>query len=118
MLRLGMLSLLLVGVGAVASWIISKRITKPLATLSGAAEALARGDGTRHVDDSGGDELAQLARTFNYMRDEITGARTELEAQVEEAQAATEELEQANEQLQHAMETAASATGRKAVFSQ
>jgi hypothetical protein len=29
MLRLGMLSLLLVGVGAVASWIISRRITKP-----------------------------------------------------------------------------------------
>jgi len=116
MLRLGMLSLLLVGVGAVASWIISKRITKPLATLSGAAEALARGDVTRHVDDSGGDELAQLARTFNYMRDEITSTRTELEVQVEEAQSATEELEQANEQLQHAMQTAATANRAKSDF--
>ena len=116
MLRLGMLSLLLVGVGAVASWIISRRITKPLATLSGAAEALARGDVTRHVDDRGGDELAQLARTFNYMRDEITSTHAELEAQVEEAQSVTEELEQANEQLLHAMETAASANRAKGDF--
>jgi signal transduction histidine kinase len=116
MIRLGMLSLLLVGVGAVVSWIISKRITKPLATLSGAAEALARGDVTRYVDDSGGDELAQLARTFNYMRDEITSTRTELEAHVEEAQSATEELEQANEQLHHAMETAATANRAKGDF--
>jgi len=116
MLRLGMLSLLLVVVGAVASWIISRRITRPLAMLSGAAEALARGDGTRHVDDSGGDELAQLARTFNSMRDEITSARTELQAQVEEAQSAAEELEQANEQLHRAMATAESANRAKGDF--
>ena len=116
MMRLGILCLLLVGVGAAASWIISRRITKPLATLSGAAEALARGDVTRHVDDSGGDEIGQLARTFNYMRDEITSTRTELEAQVEEAQSATEELEQANEQLHHAMQTAESANRAKGDF--
>jgi signal transduction histidine kinase len=116
LIRLSMLSLLLVGVGAIASWIISKRITKPLATLSAAAEALARGDVTRHVDDAGGDEVAQLARTFNYMRDEITSARTELEAQVEEAQSATEELEQANEQLQHAMAAAETANRAKSDF--
>ena len=116
MMQLGTLSLLLVGLGALVSWIISKRITKPLATLSDAADALARGDVTRHVDDSGGDELAQLARTFNHMRDEITTTRTELEAQVEEAQSATEELEQANEQLHHAMQTAESANRAKSDF--
>jgi signal transduction histidine kinase len=116
MLRLAMLSLLLVGIGAAASWIISRRITNPLATLSDAAEALARGDVTRHVDDSGGDEIGQLAHTFNYMRDEITSTRTELEAQVEEAQSTMEELEQANEQLHRAMEVAASANRAKGDF--
>jgi signal transduction histidine kinase len=116
MLRLSTLSLLLVAVGAVASWIISKRITRPLATLSGAAEALAHGDVTRPVDDTGGDEVAQLARTFNHMRDEIASARAELEAQVEEAQSATEELELANEQLHHAMEAAETANRAKSDF--
>ena len=106
MLRLGLLSGLIVAACAVASWMISKRITKPLATLSVAAEALAHGDVTRHVDDTGGNEVAQLARTFNYMRDEISTSHGELEVQVEKAQSVTEELEQANEQLRHAMEAA------------
>jgi signal transduction histidine kinase len=116
MTRLVLLSLLLVVVSAAVSWVISKRITKPLATLSAAAEALARGDVTRNVDDGGGDEVGQLARTFNFMRDEITATRTELEAQVEEAQSATEELEIANEQLQHAMEAAELANRAKSDF--
>jgi signal transduction histidine kinase len=116
MTRLVLLSLLLVVVSAAVSWVISKRITKPLATLSAAAEALAHGDVTRDVDDGGGDEVGQLARTFNFMRDEITATRTELEAQVEEAQSATEELEIANEQLQHAMEAAELANRAKSDF--
>ena len=115
-LRLGVLSALILALCAVASWMISKRITKPLATLSVAAEALAHGDVTRHVDDTGSDEVAQLARTFNYMRDEITSTHAELEAQVEEAQTVTEELEQANEQLRQAMEAAETANRVKSDF--
>jgi signal transduction histidine kinase len=116
MMRIVMLSLLLVALGAVASWIISRRITKPLATLSGAAEALARGDVTEAVDEAGHDEVAQLARTFNYMRAEVAASRAELEAQVEEAQSVTEELEQTNEQLRHAMEATDHANRAKRDF--
>jgi signal transduction histidine kinase len=116
MLRLGLFSLLLVIASAAASWLISKRITKPLATLSAAAEGLAHGDMTRPVDDRGGDEVAQLARTFNYMRDEIGASHSELEAQVEEAQSVTEELEQANERLRETMEAAELANRAKSDF--
>ncbi|MDF2771116.1 MAG: ATP-binding region ATPase domain protein [Geminicoccaceae bacterium] len=106
MVRLGLLSLLLVTASAVVSWLISKRITKPLATLAAASAALARGDVSLPVDDAGGDEVAHLAKAFTAMRAEIATAHSELEAQVEEAQCVTEELEQANEQLIESKEAA------------
>ena len=116
MMRLGLLSLLLVGVSAAASWVISKRITRPLATLSAASVALARGDISHPVDDSGGDEVGHLAKAFNAMRSEIAASRAELEAQVEEAESATEELEQTNEQLMEAKESAELANRAKSDF--
>ncbi len=116
MMRLGLLSLLLVAASAVASWLISKRITKPLATLSAASTALARGDVSLPVDDAGADEVAHLAKAFNAMRAEIVAAHNELEAQVEEAQSVTEELEQANEQLVEAKEAAELANRAKSDF--
>jgi signal transduction histidine kinase len=116
MVRLGLFSLLLVVVGAAASWLISKRITHPLAALSAAAEGLALGDYSRPVDDVGGDEVARLAKTFNRMRQEIGATHRELEAQVEEAQAVTEELEQTNEELLMAKDSADIANKAKSDF--
>jgi signal transduction histidine kinase len=116
MMRLALLSVLLVIGSAIASWIISRRITRPLASLSLAAHALARGRESVPVDDSGTDEIGQLARAFTYMRDEISAAHNELEAQVEEAQSVTEELEQANEQLMSAKEAADLANRAKSDF--
>jgi signal transduction histidine kinase len=116
MMRLALLSVLLVIVSAGASWLISRRITRPLATLSSAAHALARGDVSHPVDDTGGDEVAALAKAFTYMRDEIGASRNELEAQVEEAQSVTEELEQANEELNQAKEAAELANRAKSDF--
>jgi len=115
-LRLGLLSILLVVVSAAASWIISRRITRPLGSLSAAAEALARGDYTRHVDDSGGDEVARLAKSFNHMRMEVGATRQELEEQIEEAQAIAEELEQTNEQLLESKDAAELANRAKSDF--
>ncbi len=116
MMRLGLLSLWLILASGVASWFVSRRITRPLAALSDAAQALAHGDVTRPVDEAGQDEVAQLARTFNSMRDEISASRAELEAQVEEAQSVTEELEQANEQLREATKAAELANRAKSDF--
>jgi signal transduction histidine kinase len=116
MVRLGLFSLLLVVVGAAASWLISKRITRPLAALSAAAEGLARGDYSRPVNDAGGDEVARLAKSFNFMRQEIGTTHHELEAQVEEAQAVTEELEQTNQELLVAKDSADMANKAKSDF--
>ena len=116
MMRLGLFSLLLVIVSAGASWLISKRITRPLAALSAAAEGLAIGDYSRPVNDSGRDEVARLAKTFNRMRQEIGATHDELEAQVEEAQTVAEELEQTNTQLLEAKASADLANKAKSDF--
>ena len=114
--RLGALSLLLVIASSIASWIISRRITRPLASLSSAADALARGDFSHPIDDSGSDEVGRLAKSFNVMRQEIGASHQELEQQVEEAQSVAEELEQTNQQLLEAKEAADVANKAKSDF--
>ena len=116
MMRLGLFSLLLVIVSAGASWLISRRITRPLAALSAAAEGLAIGDYSRPVNDGGRDQVARLAKTFNRMRQEIGATHDELEAQVEEAQTVAEELEQTNAQLLEAKASADLANKAKSDF--
>ena len=103
--RLGLLSLLLLLVGAFGAWLVSRRITHPLATLTAAAEALAAGDYGVRVEPAGDDELARLGASFNYMAAEVGTTRDELEMQSEEAQAAAEELEESNAQLGGALQS-------------
>ncbi|MEJ7813165.1 MAG: ATP-binding protein [Gemmatimonadaceae bacterium] len=100
---LALISLLLTALGAVASWVISRRITAPLASLTTAAEAIARGEYARRADHVGGDEVGRLAVSFNQMAGEVDSARQALERQVAEARSAAEELALANRQLQHTM---------------
>jgi signal transduction histidine kinase len=107
--RLALLSGLLLLVGAVAAWAISRRITRPLAALTDAAAALAAGDYGARVEPRGDDELTRLATSFNHMAAEVGTARDELEMQTEEAQATAEELEESNARLAEAREAAESA---------
>jgi signal transduction histidine kinase len=103
LMTLALSSLLLMGIGAAISWIISRRITKPLASLTTAAEAIARGDRARHVHYGSADEIGRLATSFNEMARQVDASRRELEAQVKEAQTVAGELARANQQLQLAM---------------
>jgi signal transduction histidine kinase len=96
-----------VGALAVALFIgvvLERTVTRPVARLSQAAAAIAEG---RHLDlavpEKGGDELADLARTFAHMageirrRDvEIHGWNRELQKRVEER---TQELKAAEDQI-------------------
>jgi signal transduction histidine kinase len=98
-LRLALFSLLLTLVGGIAAWAVSRRITRPIVSLTGAAEAIAQGDYGARVEPRGDDELARLAVSFNRMAEEIGASRCELEMQTEEALASTEELESSNREL-------------------
>ena len=104
--RLAMLSLIIAGLGVIAAWLISRRITYPLTSLASVSEALARGDYDTRVPErrnrESRDEVDRLAITFNRMAAEIEGAHRMLENQVQEALAVSQQLEVTNQQLQRA----------------
>jgi signal transduction histidine kinase len=96
LITLALLSLLLVAGGAALSWAISRRVTRPLASLTGAAEAIARGDEARRVEDAGSDEIGRLAASFNQMASEVATSRRELERRIADAEQARAEAERAS----------------------
>ena len=102
--RLALISLIIAVLGVVATWVVSRRITYPLVTLTSVSEAIARGDyDTRmplHSGEWSRNEVARLSSTFNRMAGEIESTHRELEQQVEEALAVSQQLELANEELQ------------------
>ena len=102
MRTLALLSLALLLIGATASWLLSRRITRPLSALTSAAAAIESGDYEVRVEPTGAAELAHLAAGFNRMAEEVGAARQELEMQTEEAQATAEELELSLEELHEA----------------
>jgi signal transduction histidine kinase len=101
-----MVSLLLLLIGAVAMWLIGRRVTRPIARLTRAADAIAGGDYAQRVDESGDREIAQLAETFNRMAKGTAAAHRALEDRFREARSLAEELEHANRQLRSTTDAA------------
>lgn len=92
-----------------ALYLILKRLTKPIQTLSRAALTLANGDyGIRAVV-SGKDELAELALRFNTMADKIQQQIAELMCEAEKKQRFIDDLA-------HEMRTPLSAIGGYAQY--
>ena len=69
------LGLIAVVIGSGLVFLISHTFTRPLASLLSGVSALERGDFTYALDTRGGDEVAQLARAFDRMRESL--ARTQ-----------------------------------------
>jgi Signal transduction histidine kinase len=104
--QFAMVSLLLLLIGAIALWLIGRRVTRPIARLTRAAEAIAGGDYAQRVDESGDREIAQLAETFNRMAKGTAQAHRALEDRFREARSLAEELEHANKQLRSTTDAA------------
>jgi len=94
-----LVSVLLLLAGAIAMWLIGRRVTAPLGKLTRAAEAIAAGDYSQRVDSTGDREIAQLADTFNRMAKGTAQAHRALEDRFREARSLAEELEHANRRL-------------------
>jgi signal transduction histidine kinase len=92
-------------------WIFIKGVTGGLARIDGAARRFAAGDLSVRLPVAGGDEVAQVSRTFNLVGEELGAARTRLERWNEELQAEVEartrELKEAQAQLLEAQKLAA-----------
>jgi len=100
---LALLGLAVTAVGAALAWAASRRIARPLASLTAAAEAVALGTYEHHVVGAGRDEIGRLTASFDTMARHVAAAREALEHRVTEAQGAAEELARANRQLREAM---------------
>ncbi len=73
-------SLIFAGLGgallaAIASYLLARRLTRPIAALSDATAQVATGDEPVDVPVTGDDELAQLAQSFNLMSHSLARAR-------------------------------------------
>jgi C4-dicarboxylate-specific signal transduction histidine kinase len=107
LLSIGGALAVLLGVGA----LFTRRLNRRLAEVVAGAEAFSRGELERRVRVEGGDELSELASTFNRMGSELESARSrllrwndDLKVRVEEA---TAELRTAQAQLLEAQKLAA-----------
>ena len=92
----------LLGVMGVMYAVLRKTVIRPVARVSEAASAYHPGkESPRIQETSGSDEIAELARDFNAMADDLDSLYTNLELRVEER---TEELERLNVELQDKQE--------------
>ncbi len=94
--RFAAMSVILLLVGAVALWLISRRITSPLARLTAAAEGIAKGDYSQRVNPRGDYEIARLGASFNRMAGEIETANKKLHESAGAAADAQQAAEAAN----------------------
>jgi signal transduction histidine kinase len=95
--------LLILILGALGAWLISRPITGPLREIAFAAKGISEGDYSRRASVSRDDEMGFLADSFNGMADEIESSQHELEdrvtARTSELQTALGELRETQEAL-------------------
>ena len=94
--RFGILSIVLLVLGGVAVWFITRRITRPIGRMTGAAEAMARGDYSHRVSETGDYEIARLGASFNRMATEVEAANRKLQDAAGAAEKAQVVAEEAN----------------------
>ena len=105
------ITLLLLAAGLAAAWLFGTRLTKPIAQLADAADAVSAGDYSRRVDESSGDEVGRLAQAFNHMAGSISTAHRALRERSDELAHRAEQLadqatqlEESNEELLQSVE--------------
>jgi signal transduction histidine kinase len=71
---LAVISVLLVVLGGIVAWIISRQLVRPLDELTQAAEAIAEGEYSKRVETDGRDEIGRLGSAFNQMAAKVQEA--------------------------------------------
>jgi signal transduction histidine kinase len=69
--------------GTAFIWFLVRKVTQPLRALSISAEAVGKGDFSRRVEVSSGDECGELAAIFNQMTENVKRSREQLEQTVD-----------------------------------
>jgi signal transduction histidine kinase len=116
MQRLALFGLLLVATGALVAWQLGRRLARPLAALTTAAQEVGRGSYEHAVPRGGGNEIERLALTFDAMARQVATAQAELERRAADSQEYAAELTRANARLKEAIATAEGASRAKSDF--
>jgi signal transduction histidine kinase len=114
--RLALILAVIVLLGTAAAWALSRHVTRPLAALTTAAEAIAAGDYGRRVDLARGDELGRLGDTFNTMAARVAQSRASLERQAAELRHSNEALARQTAAAEEARTEAEAASRAKSDF--
>ncbi|MGH7615781.1 MAG: ATP-binding protein, partial [Gemmatimonadaceae bacterium] len=81
---LAVLAIVLVVLGGLIAWTMSRQIVRPLTELTGAAEAIAHGEYSKRVASGRGDEIGRLGAAFNRMAEEVEVSSTNSARAVEQ----------------------------------
>ena len=108
---LALLSVVLFAVGILGSWLIARKITEPLGTITAAASTIARGDYATRVPRAGDAELVRLADSFNDMVQEIAESHAALAKQTEVAKSANRAKSDFLATMSHELRTPLNAIG-------
>jgi signal transduction histidine kinase len=95
--RASVIGIFVIAFGLILAWRLSRSITEPIARLTDASAAIARGDFREVADASRPDELGALGAAFNSMALQVRDTQVALEERVKER---TRKLEERNEELE------------------
>lgn len=104
--RLTIVGVLLLLLGGLGAWLVSRSVTAPLKRLGEAADAIAAGDYRRRTGLARDDEIGHLAGSFDVMAARIHETHSELAQRYDQAQALSAELELTNRRLTEAVREA------------
>ena len=105
---MGYLLLLTVAVLFATTWLalfLSKLVTRPVAALGEATQAISRGRLDYRVEVRAADEIGDLVRSFNRMAEELEGSRRQIEASSRDLGAANIALEQRRRHIETILES-------------
>jgi signal transduction histidine kinase len=115
-----LIAVVMIALGILSVFLLTRRITGPLEELTTAARTLSEGTLTVRVPQRSEDEVGTLARVFNQMADVLQRRETDLrelnESLEQQVQARTAELTKQNEELRLARQRAEEATQLKSQF--
>ena len=101
----------LLAAGVLASWLLGRSVGRPLGRITDAVGALAAGDYSARVPETGDVEIRRLAQSFNHMAGELGTSRAALEQQTNEAHAANAAKSEFLTTMSHELRTPLNAIG-------
>jgi two-component sensor histidine kinase/HAMP domain-containing protein len=87
-------ALLLVAVGAIASYLIARYFVRPIKRFAVVAHSIGQGDFTVELEYSRNDEIGDLARSFDNMATQLGRSRAQLEQRTEDLRRTADNLQQ------------------------